>query len=575
MRLVHWFWQELFFSMASVSRVELPCDEDFPKQLLQKLHQQQISQQHTDFVLETRDEKLPCHKAVLAAHSPVLSKMLSVEMKEAATHQLQVMDYNPRVLNSVLHYFYTGSFSVDARDLQDALQVCDFLQLTKLKTSIIERVPATLQASNLLSWQRLAQQYNLDQVTMSTKNMLTTRFTEVTQEDEFLALEIGDVMECLDVCADSVHQDELVRGVCRWLQHDKVNREKHSRTLFKHDHLQCLENCSASLLTEVLTSYTSLLPKSVQQKIKYALANIAQTQLSMTINTMHNSNQAGAQLAQSLPEGKVLVIGDGYNPSTHNCNAVFWILDAHGKYKRLTEIPRRFQGHAYITFEMPHGFGMVGGVNGKACSAYDVRSNIWSDLPQISGAANLASYHQQQIVIARMRGMSEQERQQFGSRQNRPSLQFEAYSHKNKSWTICNNSKSDSSFTSINNPKVISFRNSMYFCDENDMFAAVLDHRQLPSSGNKSTGFTFGAVPVQSQLTSCENNRTGNQSFKGATPAVALDRVYLLGGPTKVCCSYTPQTRAWDERNPPPLHSQAGMTFYIVLQLYVILLRFF
>ena len=365
--------------------------------------------------------------------------------------------------------------------------------------------------------------------------MMTTKFTEVTQGNEFLALELVGVTECLEACADTVHHDELVRGACRWLQYDTASRAQFSTTLFER--LRVAE-CSASMLIEVLNSYASFLDISVLVTIKIALANIAQSQLSVTMSCKHSSEQAGTKLMSLLPKGKVLIIGFGHNPSTRYYNNVFWILDQHGQYKRLTQIPTKYLRHKCTCFEMPHGFAIVGGVDGKSCSVYDSRTNIWSDLPQLSQAIHLVCYHQQQIITGIMTTVTDSD--YLRSSIKRPAIQFDYYSQHMNGW-INQSTVSISSLTSWSDTdqKAVSFQKSVYFSANGKIFAAKPDKEEIRFIKEQSS-----------------------PSLDSTSPVVALDRIYQMGGPSKACSYYNPHTREWKKRNQPSLHSQEGRNVF-------------
>lgn len=50
---------------------------------------------HTDLTIECKGEKFSCHKALLAARSPVLAALLRTDMVESTTATITVEDANP------------------------------------------------------------------------------------------------------------------------------------------------------------------------------------------------------------------------------------------------------------------------------------------------------------------------------------------------------------------------------------------------------------------------------------------------------------------------------------------------
>ena len=522
-----------------MSRLDIPCATSFPARTLQKLNKQRLNQQHTDFVLETQDEQLPCHKAILAASSKVFERMLSVNMKEAATNHLQLMGYNPHVLSSVLEYFYTGSFSVDTTDLQDAVQVCDYLELAELKANIVEHIPSSLQDSNLLSWQRLAKQHRLEHVTTASETMMKEKFSDITKTSEFLALELPGVIECLKTCAASVHQDELVKAVCRWLQHDSGCRTEHGSTLFQRLHI---EECSATFLIHVLANYSPLLSSGVLQQIQAALNKMAQSQSYLSISNDTASQRAGAQLAKRLPDGKALMIGGGDIPRSNKKNSSFWILDAFGNCKLITNVPENLATHPYNIFGMPQGLGITG-EDGKNCSVYNAKNNIWSELPRYEGNSCLSFCHQDRIcTFTQLK--NERTKCLFYQNLNQQSQEKKMWDGK---WCEGRITFSSRSF-SLSFSKMACISENVYLASYKSLYVLQYSHNN-----------SYDEKLVATLTTSSDDK---------ALVAV-LDRLFLMGGRDKVCYAYTPATNTWETKTGPPLHSVSGDAIYCADHIYL------
>ncbi len=63
----------------------------------------------SDFALVVGDQRLPVHKAILAARSPVFAAMFGhIEMDENKNGIVQIKDLEPDVLREMLKFIYTG-----------------------------------------------------------------------------------------------------------------------------------------------------------------------------------------------------------------------------------------------------------------------------------------------------------------------------------------------------------------------------------------------------------------------------------------------------------------------------------
>ena len=80
--------------------------------------------------------KIPAHKAVLAARSPVFAAMFQSEMQENSSNEVVVTDMEPDALKQMLQFIYTGRcqigawtedlfFAADKYDIKDLKEICE------------------------------------------------------------------------------------------------------------------------------------------------------------------------------------------------------------------------------------------------------------------------------------------------------------------------------------------------------------------------------------------------------------------------------------------------------------------
>lgn len=63
----------------------------------------------SDFTIVVGDSKIPVHKSILSAHSPVFEAMFNHDnTKEAQEHKVEVTDVFPNVMKDFLLFIYTG-----------------------------------------------------------------------------------------------------------------------------------------------------------------------------------------------------------------------------------------------------------------------------------------------------------------------------------------------------------------------------------------------------------------------------------------------------------------------------------
>lgn len=104
------------------------------------------------------------HKAILAARSPVFSKMFEHGLKERTTNSVTISDIDPEVFKELLTYMYTGitpNIKIFASSL---LNAAEKYQLDRLKALCEMRLSYDLQVDNAFETLALAHTYSVEQL---------------------------------------------------------------------------------------------------------------------------------------------------------------------------------------------------------------------------------------------------------------------------------------------------------------------------------------------------------------------------------------------------------------------------
>jgi len=70
----------------------------------------------TDFTIVCQGQEVPCHRAVLAAGSPVFEAALTGSMREASEGRLEIKGAEPGVAEGMLSFLYTGRLQEGGRE---------------------------------------------------------------------------------------------------------------------------------------------------------------------------------------------------------------------------------------------------------------------------------------------------------------------------------------------------------------------------------------------------------------------------------------------------------------------------
>jgi speckle-type POZ protein len=94
-----------------------------------------LNKKYADFVFKVENVKIPAHKAILAARSPVFDAMFQHNMKEKKMNETVITDVTPAAFKALLRFIYTGHCQVgllaeqlfmaaDKYDIEDLKQMC-------------------------------------------------------------------------------------------------------------------------------------------------------------------------------------------------------------------------------------------------------------------------------------------------------------------------------------------------------------------------------------------------------------------------------------------------------------------
>ena len=133
---------------------------------------------HTDMVIKCGTESIPCHKAVLAARSPVFSAMFQHNMTEARTHEVDIPDLAPLTVHLMLEYIYGGAFRHNSAT-EDLLPAADKYELTGLKGACEVSLSRGINLANCLDLLILADTHSAAQLQNSCLKFIVKNLSKI------------------------------------------------------------------------------------------------------------------------------------------------------------------------------------------------------------------------------------------------------------------------------------------------------------------------------------------------------------------------------------------------------------
>ena len=235
--------------MAAVSeRVSKPMTTDHSQhrqQLTDRLEILRNNERFCDVKVEVKGKEFKAHKAVLAAASPFFLTLLESNMRESNEHLIKVEleEATASIMEDVLKYVYTGNVSVTEESAHNLIATADYLFLPGLKSLACDFLKGILATENCVFNYYFAERYQCVNLKEECRELIKSNFSAVMETDDFLNLDAKQVLAW--VSSDDITvsaEEEVFRGIVKWVHQSKSEREKEFSDLLQHVRLSSLDH---------------------------------------------------------------------------------------------------------------------------------------------------------------------------------------------------------------------------------------------------------------------------------------------------------------------------------------------
>ena len=225
--------------MAAVSEgVSEPMTADHSQHCLQLTDRLEIlrnNERFCDVIVEVKGKEFKVHKAVLAAASPFFLTLLESNMRESNEHLIKVEleEATAFIMEDVLKYVYTGNVSVTEESAHNLIATADYLLLPGLKSLGCDFLKGILATENCVFNYYFAERYQCMNLMEECRELIKSNFSAVMETDDFLNLDVRHVSKW--VSSDDITvkaEEEVFKGIVKWVNHNKSEREKEFPHLF-------------------------------------------------------------------------------------------------------------------------------------------------------------------------------------------------------------------------------------------------------------------------------------------------------------------------------------------------------
>ena len=234
--------------MAAVSEgVSEPMTADHSQHCLQLTDRLEIlrnNERFCDVIVEVKGKEFKVHKAVLAASSPFFLTLLESNMRESNEHLIKVEleEATASIMEDVLKYVYTGNVSVTEESVHNLIATADYLLLPGLKSLACDFLKGILATENCVFNYYFAERYQCMNLMEECRELIKSNFSAVMETDDFLNLDVRHVSKW--VSSDDITvkaEEEVFKGIVKWVNHNKSEREKEFPYLFHQVRLNSVD----------------------------------------------------------------------------------------------------------------------------------------------------------------------------------------------------------------------------------------------------------------------------------------------------------------------------------------------
>ena len=259
--------------MEALSKPMVSADpSDCRQELVGRLDILRRNQSFCDVKVVVKDKELTAHKAVLAAASPFFLSLLTSDMRESKEHliRIELEEATASVMEDMLQYVYTGIVSVTEENAHNLMAIADYLLLPGLKTVVGRYLMEILTTENCVFNYYFADKYHCVDLKEKAREMVKSNFSAVMETDDFLSLDIKQVMEW--VSSDDITvsgEEEVFKGIVKWVSHNRREREAEFPALLRQVRLVSIPH--DFLLNKLVKE--ELVAKNIESCLNFVLLN--------------------------------------------------------------------------------------------------------------------------------------------------------------------------------------------------------------------------------------------------------------------------------------------------------------
>ncbi|XP_066295442.1 kelch-like protein 21 [Branchiostoma lanceolatum] len=189
-----------------------------------------------DVVLCVSRAKFHCHRAVLASFSHFFARLLLGDFKEGQDKNVWLNDVSSKIVDEILTYVYTGSFTVTRSNVERLVHSATLFQLPMVVITCCQYLSKQLCVENCFGIWVFAEAYSCLKLAQEARGLALDNLPRAARVGELDVLSFDHMLFLItdERCVWST--EVLYEVVMQWARGERTRREHHLRAL-----LRCLD----------------------------------------------------------------------------------------------------------------------------------------------------------------------------------------------------------------------------------------------------------------------------------------------------------------------------------------------
>ncbi len=180
-----------------------------------------------DVQLEAEGERIPAHKAVLAAASPYFKAMFAGNFSETRLQVVEIKEISSLGLKTIIDCIYTTNLDLSAANIKEVFMAAHLMQMNDILDECKEWMKKNITNANCFTMLQLAERFTLEDVMTTVHDLIVKNFVAVSKSDMFTDISKQALIDYLssDMLYTNTDEFEVFKSAKNWILANEIPSE--------------------------------------------------------------------------------------------------------------------------------------------------------------------------------------------------------------------------------------------------------------------------------------------------------------------------------------------------------------